>query len=878
MGDENKFAFSKYKSRLIKTYFTDSGVFPSTSTSYQEFTTFINGLEKKTDQKFFKGLDKNKAFTKDDLGVVQGCYDRGLDSRFRVEETVVDRFLVRDIPNEAIKQFEYVIKLFLEFINWKKMRRVTQMRQTQANLPIAASRNDIIKILDENQVLILAGDTGCGKSTQVPQYFLQAGYRKIACTQPRRIACTALAKRVAHETLNIFGSEVAFQTRFEKTKTNRTRLLFLTDGLLVRQMLSDPLLSQYDVIILDEVHERHLGGDLLVALMKMLIQRRSDLKLVLMSATINIDLFSGYFEGAPVVQVPGRLFPIEVQYMPVKEYDIEEKKKSCKIDSAPYLKILQMIDNKYAGKERGDMLIFLNGIGEIQMLADALKEYADYSKRWIILMLHSTLSVEEQNKVFDIAPSGVRKCILSTNIAETSVTIDGIRFVVDSGKVNLLKFDTPTRSHRLAECWISRASADQRKGRAGRTGPGICYRLYSQAQMEKMDAFTPSEIKRVSLESLIMQILNMGLEMDVRDFPFLEEPNPEALKHALEIMIFQGVVDPVDSKRLTPLGTILATLPVDLLIGKMLVYGVITNEIDVILTVAAGLSVQSAFTNRSFRDYDTVQNRNSLLSDIGDAFTLIKVFREWIYLRRKRDDTKKWCRKCGIEESRLLEIVKLRRQFRQILEQAELLNTKVDKEWENLSSKERKIKLGEKRKLNLLKRKAQHQTKTRKYLKEGQHFDTILDQNDEDGPQDDINSLEFQVLVDDNEITQQLRTHKLDHDRSLLVQFIISMGLYPQFAIEDAHNNHRTGSEQFAHCATKPFAIIHPNSSLTPESLEIHKEKDGSSSNHQLIFYGLLLETIKPFLCNNTRTPALFLVLFCRNLSGYPNSIVFACI
>ncbi|CAD5215772.1 unnamed protein product [Bursaphelenchus okinawaensis] len=633
-------------------------------------------------------------------------------------------------------------------------------------------------------------------------------------------------------------------------------------------MIMDPILNQYDVIVLDEVHERHLGGDLLVALMKMLIQRRSDLKLILMSATINIDLFSNYFEGAPVVQVPGRLFPIEVHYMPVKEYDITEKKKSCKVDSAPYLKIMQMIDNKYSAKERGDALIFLNGIGEIQMLADALKEYAEFSKRWIILMLHSTLSVEEQNKVFDIAPPGVRKCILSTNIAETSVTIDGIRFVLDSGKVNLLKYDSSTRSHRLTECWISQASANQRKGRAGRTGPGICYRLYSEHQMTKMDAFTPSEVKRVSLESLIMQILKMGLELDVRDFPFLEAPNAEVLKHSLETMKFQGVVDATDSKRLTALGTILASLPVDLLIGKMLIYGVIMDEVDVILTVAAGLSVQSIFTNRSFRDYDTVQKRTSLLSDIGDAFTLIKVYREWVLLRRKREDTKKWCRKSGIEESRLFEIVKLRRQFKLILEQAELLSSRIDEEWENLSSKERKIKLGEKRKLNELKKKAHHETRTRKELKEGQHFDTILDQTDENTePQDDINSLEFQVLIDDADMTQQLNSHKLDFDRGLIIQFIISMGLYPHLAIEDAHNNHRTGSEQFAHCATKPFTIVHPNSSLSPEAMEINKDKHGFSEGHQLIFYGLLLETTKPFLCNNTRVPALLLTLFCRNVS-----------
>lgn len=203
--------------------------------------------------------------------------------------------------------------------------------------------------------------------------------------------------------------------------------------------------------------------------MKLTVQRRSDLKLILMSATIQLDLFAKYFEGAPVIQVPGRLFPIELQYIPVKEYDLDAQKKSVKLDTGPYLKILQMIDKKYPSAERGDLLIFLNGISEMSILAESLKEYAEFSKRWIILMLHSTLSVEEQNKVFDVAPSGSRKCIISTNIAETSVTIDEIRFVIDSGKVNQIRYDSISRSQRLGECWVSKASAEQRKGRAGRT-------------------------------------------------------------------------------------------------------------------------------------------------------------------------------------------------------------------------------------------------------------------------------------------------------------------------------------------------------------------------------------------------------------------------
>ncbi|EPB67492.1 helicase protein [Ancylostoma ceylanicum] len=373
----------------------------------------------------------------------------------------------------------------------------------------------------------------------VPQYLLQSGYTGIACTQPRRIACTALARRVAHETLNAYGSEVAYQIRFETTKSKRTKMLFLTEGLLLRQMENDSLLQQYNVIILDEIHERHLSSDLLIGLLRDMIGKREDLKLILMSATINLELFKGYFEGAPVVQVPGRLFPIQLRYHPIKQFIAESEKKSHKIDPEPYVRILELIDKQVPSTERGDALIFLNGVAEITTVAEALKTYAELTKAWIILMLHSTLSVEEQDKVFDVAPSGVRKCILSTNIAETSVTIDGIRFVIDSGKVNLIKHETGSGTQKLSEFWVSKASADQRKGRAGRTGPGICYRLYSEEQYNKMDDFTTSEINRVSLQEMALRMISLNLGLDPRTFPFIERPETEKLNDALDILKFQ---------------------------------------------------------------------------------------------------------------------------------------------------------------------------------------------------------------------------------------------------------------------------------------------------------------------------------------------------
>lgn len=267
-----------------------------------------------------------------------------------------------------------------------------------------------------------------------------------------------------------YDSTVGYQIRFERSKNVKTRILFITEGLLLRQLSIEENLSQYSVLILDEVHERNLFGDFLLGICKCLIKARPELKLVLMSATINLQLFSNFFtdENAKVIEVPGRLYTIKLHYMP-QFHDIGQKKNS-RMDPQPYVNILRMIDKKYPSTEKGDLLIFLSGLNEITTIEEAAKEYAEKTKNWIILPLHSQLAIADQDKAFDYCPDGVRKCIIATNIAETSITIDGIRFVVDSGKVKEMSYDAECKMRRLKEFWISKASAEQRKGRAGRTG------------------------------------------------------------------------------------------------------------------------------------------------------------------------------------------------------------------------------------------------------------------------------------------------------------------------------------------------------------------------------------------------------------------------
>ncbi|KAK1900011.1 putative ATP-dependent RNA helicase DHX34 [Dissostichus eleginoides] len=442
--------------------------------------------------------------------------------------------------------------------------KLAKLRREQKNLPIFQYRDRIVELVRQSPVLVVAGDTGCGKSTQVPQYLLAAGFNHIACTQPRRIACISLAKRVSFESLNQYGSKVGYQIRFETTKTPSTKLLFLTEGLLLRQIQQDRSLSQYQVLIVDEVHERHLHCDFLLGVLRSLLAETPELRLILMSATINIKLFSDYFSGAPVLQVPGRLFPIQVLYQPIPPD--EQPSRSEKLDPRPYLRILQGIDQRYPPEERGDLLIFLSGVQEISTVQEACQVLATHTRRWIVLPLHSTLSLAQQDKVFDISPPGVRKCIISTNIAETSVTIDGVRFVVDSGKVKEMSFDPKAKMQRLQEFWISRASSEQRKGRAGRTGPGVCYRLYAESDYDAFAPYPVPEIHRVALDSLILQMKSMSLG-DPLSFVFIDPPPAASIQTAVNYLKEQGALD--SRSDLTSIGSLLAQLPVDVVIGKI---------------------------------------------------------------------------------------------------------------------------------------------------------------------------------------------------------------------------------------------------------------------------------------------------------------------
>ncbi|GFY57113.1 probable ATP-dependent RNA helicase DHX34 [Trichonephila inaurata madagascariensis] len=773
------------------------------TSQYDEFWIFLKKYQEVQQKAAMKKLSESDGTS----GKTKPKVDFSIDSD-ELNNMMMRGHLFRDdtespLNQDRLVEFAYIIELYLNCLKKQEETRLKKLKEAQENLPISKYRTEILRAVENNQVVLVAGDTGCGKSTQVPQYLMAACYDSIACTQPRRIACISLCKRVAYETQNEYKSEIGYQIRFEKSKTQHTKILFLTEGLLLRHVSSDPMLSMYKVVILDEVHERHLSCDFLLGIMKCLTIQRPDLKILLMSATINIELFSDYFNNCPVIQVPGRLFPIQVKYYPVSTEEL--KSSTGKLNPAPYIRVLNLIDQKYPEDERGDVLIFLSGMTEISIVEEAAKAYAEKSSKWIILPLHSTLSIEDQDKVFDIAPEGVRKCIISTNVAETSITIDGVRFVVDSGKVKEMSYHPVCHMQRLQEFWISKASAEQRKGRAGRTGPGACFRLYSQKEYDGLAAYTKPEIQRVPLDSLLLQLLSMGLP-NARKFPFLEPPDPSSIEESLQ-----------------------------------------------------NLKSQAA--------------RESFESDHGDPFTLLNAFHKWLEVKVDRQNSRKWCRRKGLEEQRFYEMTKLRRQFKELLKDSGIL----PEDFIHTSSQQRSSRHGELSHLRDMKRQFHQAPRKRKVLKlESEHF--YNEDEDSDDGRIDIQDIDF--WISNNSWQVQLlssRSQVSSYRDMVCLKFVVCNALYPRFAIADVHNTYNNSTDQHFHTKGKPFAVLHPNGTLAlkPEYLQL-RETDivelknvrtvtPLSRKHQIVSFLSLLETTKPFLVNCLRVPAAHTLLLCSH-------------
>ena len=442
-------------------------------------------------------------------------------------------------------------------------------------LPVSQRRDDLLAAIRDHQVVVVAGETGSGKTTQLPKICLELGRGVkglIGHTQPRRIAARAVAERIAEEVGSPLGEDVGYVVRFHDQISDASYVKVMTDGILLAEIQSDRLLSRYDTIIIDEAHERSLNIDFLLGYLKQLLPRRPDLKLVITSATIDPKRFADHFDGAPVIEVSGRTSPVEVRYRP-------------QLDDADQVQAICDAVDELALEGPGDVLVFLSGEREIRDTAEALRASAPEGTE--VLPLYARLSAAEQHRVFT-PRQGLRRVVLATNVAETSLTVPGIRFVVDPGTARISRYSQRTKVQRLPIEAISQASAQQRAGRCGRVEAGICVRLYAEDDFAGRPEFTDPEILRTNLASVILQMTSLGLG-DVAAFPFVEPPETRSIRDGVQLLEELGAVH---EGRLTPVGRQLAALPVDPRLGRMVVEADRNGVLDEVLVLAAALSIQ----------------------------------------------------------------------------------------------------------------------------------------------------------------------------------------------------------------------------------------------------------------------------------------------
>ncbi|KAG7207928.1 hypothetical protein KM043_009517 [Ampulex compressa] len=540
-----------------------------------------------------------------------------------------------------------------------KKTNLTLLEQRQS-LPIYKLRDDLVKAVTDNQILIVIGETGSGKTTQITQYLAEAGFTargKIGCTQPRRVAAMSVAKRVAEEFGCRLGQEVGYTIRFEDCTGPETNIKYMTDGMLLRECLMDLDLKTYSVIMLDEAHERTIHTDVLFGLLKQAVGRRPDLKLIVTSATLDAVKFSQYFFEAPIFTIPGRTFEVEVMYTKEPETDY--------LDAA-LITVMQI----HLREPPGDILLFLTGQEEIdtacEILYERMKSLGPDVPELIILPVYSALPSEMQTRIFEPAPPGSRKVVIATNIAETSLTIDGIYYVVDPGFVKQKVYNSKTGMDSLIVTPISQAAAKQRAGRAGRTGPGKCYRLYTErAYRDEMLPTPVPEIQRTNLATTVLQLKTMGIN-DLLHFDFMDAPPVESLIMALESLHSLSALD--NEGLLTRLGRRMAEFPLEPNLSKMLIMSVHLQCSDEILTIVSMLSVQNVFYRPKDKQALADQKKAKFNQAEGDHLTLLAVYNSW----RNNKFSNAWCYENFVQIRTLKRAQDVRKQLLGIMDRHKL--------------------------------------------------------------------------------------------------------------------------------------------------------------------------------------------------------------
>jgi len=556
--------------------------------------------------------------------------------------------------------------------------RYQSILQTRLKLPVYKFQSELLEAVADNQIVVIEGETGSGKTTQIPQFLVEIGYATpgkscVGCTQPRRVAATSIATRVAEEMDVTLGKTVGYTIRFEDiSDPNETVLKFLTDGMLLREAMSDPFLSRYSCIVLDEAHERTLATDVLMGLLMEVLPKRKkgskhgELKVVVMSATLDAEKFQAYFGGAPLMKVPGRTFPVEVFYT------AEPERNYLEAATRTAIQIHQC-------EGPGDILVFLTGEQEIEQACEEIRlgaqDMGKDASELVVYPLYSSLPPAQQRKIFSAAPGPKvvggkpgRKVVVSTNIAETSLTIDGIVYVIDPGFSKQKVYNPRIRVESLLVSPISRASARQRSGRAGRTRPGKCFRLYTEQSFHNdLQETTYPEILRSKMSNVVLTLKKLGID-DLVHFDFMDPPAPETLMRALEVLNYLGALD--DEGDMTDLGRQMAELPLDPQLSKMLICSPDYNCSDEIVSIVASMSVPQIFLRPRENAKAADEAKAQFVDNTSDHITLLNAYAtyEEIPQAERRD----WCWNNFINDRSISSAESVKKQLKGIMRRLDI--------------------------------------------------------------------------------------------------------------------------------------------------------------------------------------------------------------
>ncbi|XP_046565665.1 putative pre-mRNA-splicing factor ATP-dependent RNA helicase PRP1 [Haliotis rubra] len=611
-----------------------------------------------------------------DVGDSHGKRTRD-DDRDRDRDRDRDKDKDKDKPKSIFEQFN-IPRPTLQmnpFTGMPYSPRYYQLLNKRMTLPVWEYKEKFMEMMTKYQTIVLVGETGSGKTTQIPQWCLEwvrARYAKkaVACTQPRRVAAMSVAQRVSEEMDVGLGQEVGYNIRFEDCTSSKTVMKYMTDGMLLREAMSDPLLEAYGVIMLDEAHERTLATDILMGLLKEVAKQRSDLKIVVMSATLDAGKFQQYFDKAPLMSVPGRTHPVEIFYTPEPERDYLEAA------------IRTVVQIHMCEEGEGDILLFLTGQEEIDEACKRLAREVDNLGPDVgnlkCIPLYSTLPPAQQQRIFEPAPAKKpngaigRKVVVSTNIAETSLTIDGVVFVIDPGFAKQKVYNPRIRVESLLVTAISKASAQQRAGRAGRTQPGKCFRLYTEkAYKQEMQDNTYPEILRSNLGSVVLQLKKLGID-DLVHFDFMDPPAPETLMRALELLNYLAALD--DDGEITELGSMMAEFPLDPQLAKMVIASCDFSCSNEILSITAMLSVPQCFVRPAEAKKPADEAKMRFAHIDGDHLTLLNVYHAF----KQNQEDQQWCYDNFINFRSLKSADNVRQQLARIMDRFNLRRSSTD--------------------------------------------------------------------------------------------------------------------------------------------------------------------------------------------------------